>query len=199
MRSDTYFKEILNVIKEHEGGFFKVNQLNNYISEVIDANNNFFYIIYESIEVYTKMDNFIDFSIETSQIDFFSDNLLRIPFFAGCSSYDLGNFLYGDNRSLDQEIDYSLLFEREPIDFNFYGLERFITYLDIIKRQPPIFKSNNIYENYIEYFMQKIDAVEGRYRMILPLGQLLKLKPENQFLLDLIQKIEEKYGGKANM
>jgi len=189
MRDESYLGLISGYIANHSDNI-DINFITENIIEISMENNNYFYIIYEPIEVFIESKKFIAFIKKLNSIEFKSNHLLRIPFFAGCSGYDIGYFLYGENITISKNMDIKINFSVEVADFNILGLNRFLNYMEILKNDRPIFKGNNNYSEYIQYFLDKITSSQS-FVDIIPIKELSKLYPQNEFIKDIISKHEK--------
>jgi hypothetical protein len=116
---------------------------------------------------------------------------LRIPFFAGFSGYDIGDFISPSSQiSIDINLNLDISFEILPADFNSLGLQRFCGYLETIKNNNLIYSSKNNFEDYQEYFIKILKERDWKINTILP-SSMLKLCPNNEKLVELFKMFEE--------
>jgi len=189
MRDENYLELISGYITSYSDNI-EINFLTDTILEIRLENNDYFYIIYESLKVYISSKTAISFIEDLNSIEFKSSNFLRIPFFAGCSGYDIGNFLYGKNQTISENLDNKIFFEVPVADFNILGLKRFLNYMEIQKNLPPIFNGNNNYSEYLQYFLDKINSSKS-YNEVMPLKELQKLYPDNGFIKEIHELLLE--------
>jgi hypothetical protein len=152
------------------------------------------YIIFEPKEIYTRVDAFITFMDNINKHKIMGNNqnaILRIPFFAGCSGYDIGDFISPSSQiSIDINLNLDISFEILPADFNSLGLQRFCGYLETIKNNNLIYSSKNNFEDYQEYFIKILKERDWKINTILP-SSMLKLCPNNEKLVELFKIFEE--------
>jgi len=183
MRHEVYLGLITGYIKSYSDDII-INFITDNIIEIQLENNDYFYIIYEPLKIYFRTKEIISFLEDLNSIEFKSNNFLRIPFFAGCSGYDIGNFLYNDNRTISENLDEKIFFEAPVVDFNILGLKRFINYIDMQKGIKPNYNGNNNYSEYLQYFLDKINSSKS-YNEVMPLKELQKLYPGNEFIKEI--------------
>jgi hypothetical protein len=191
MRIDSFANPIIQTITHYNNGEFDAKIINDFIIEITDKEDQKFYLIFEPKEIFYKVDALTLFLKALDSTKFKSDNILRIPFFAGCSGYDIGYFLTGNAISLNKELNQKISFEILPIDFNILGLHRFLNYVDMLYKERPIFKSNNTFKNYIEYFEEIIQEKDDKINLVLPPVGLISRSSNTPFLSNIIDSYEE--------
>jgi len=180
---------IIDALKKYKSGYFTVTDLGQYIIRV-EFEDNIKYIIFETIEIYQNIDDYFIFLKTIDEIGCTPQNSYRLPYFAGVSGNDLGEFLLGPNETISLDLDINIHFDKFPVDFNIYGINRFITYLNIVKGQTPIFKGNNLFSEYITYFVDIITEADGKVNTILPL-KFKDMSPHGKILDDIFDKLHK--------
>jgi hypothetical protein len=191
MTIESFANPIIQTITHYNNGEFDAKIINDFIIEITDKKDQKYYLIFEPKEIFCKVDDLTLFLELLDKVKFESENILRIPFFAGCSGYDLGYFLTGNNISLSKELDQKISFEILPIDFNILGLHRFLNYVDMLYDSRPIFKSNNTFGDYLRYFEKVIQEKDDKINMIIPPIGLISRSPKTPFLKAIIENYEE--------
>lgn len=138
--------------------------------------------VYQSIEEQSRLLEIISSSGCTAE------NSYRIPFFSGLSGADLGNFLLGPGKVIEG-ISLDVGFDVLPVDFNYYGIKRFLNYLNIIRNQPPVFGGNNRFEMYEEYFVDLMVKNDFKINMILP-TVFMEIFPNGSILEELFEEVK---------
>jgi hypothetical protein len=180
IESISNFKEII----------FNINEIADNVYEIINEDK-IFYIIFESENIFTTTSQLLSFKIRLSDIEFKSNNILRIPYFAGCSGYDLGYFLLGKNTSISMAIDYKIDYNLLPVDFNYYGFERYLNYMLTLVNGYPVFNSNNNIEQHYNFFIQERRKLEGKINLLIPLNIIRCFKGKDSFLSKLIELLKK--------
>jgi hypothetical protein len=194
----TKFDHIYNSLKSQEGAFYTMKNLTDDIFEfnILNGSQKHAkkYIIFERLDIYRNLDDLLKFlEIISGPIfrDVDSENILRIPFFAGCSGFDLAQLLMPNTQiSLDIKLDQKISFERMPSDFNTEGSKRFCNYLNLIKNTEPIYRSNNNYSDYKQYFNNIVSKNSWKVNLILPYA-FLYLPCNKEAVIDIYKEIEE--------
>jgi len=151
------------------------------------------FIVLEKVDVYRNIDDLVSLLKEFEHLPK-NPSVMRIPFFAGVSGHDLGNFLLPDTQiSMDLILDVPISFEVYPADFNIAGSNRFAVYLNMKKNQTPVYRSNDNFMDYEKYFLQEIENNEGRLNTIIPF-EYSYLFPNNLAIQSLFKKFEETKG-----
>jgi len=188
----SFANEIIRTISHYNDGQFDTIMINNYIVEIKDnITGNYKYIIFEPQSIYLKIDELTKFFVELDEAKFKSEHILRLPFFAGCSGYDLGDFLLNQTTSIG-ELDIPINFSILPADFNSYGLNRFLNYVDTLKSVVPIFKGNNNFTSYISYFEKVIEEKDDKILQVIPIT-FIKRSTKTPFLNAIIETYEESH------
>lgn len=182
-------ERIVNIIQDYKEGYFEIERINRYIVLIKSNYHSDKYISFDEPEVYQNIDDFIKYALLIQDLPENAD-ILRMPFFAGCSGYDLGNFLLDEDKSLDIGLELEVDFSVDPVDFNINGLRYFLDYLDNILKAQPIFKGQNNFTAYVEYFIDKIEAKEWRINLILPLAYQT-LHPDSIALQTIFAALKE--------
>jgi hypothetical protein len=180
---------IIKAIADFKKIKFDITELKDNIYEIVNQDK-IFYIVFEPENIFTSIDHLLDFKIALSSIDFKSKNILRIPYFAGCSGFDLGYFLLEENTSISDNIDYNIDYSILPVDFNYYGFERYLNYMDILIKNYPIFKGNNNILYHYEYFIKTREEVDGKINLVIPLAFIRCFRTQ-RFLNELVERLKE--------
>lgn len=187
------FKSIKNNLRSLASSGFEYTELSKNIHKVEDTKGPK-YVIFEPVEIYRNIDDMIEFLNELQLPELRQvplNNILRIPFFAGCTGFDLGNLIIPDSQfSTDIALNFEINFTTLPVDFNFAGATRFAKYLQIIKNRPPVYKSANNYSNYQEYFNKILEDKEFRVNTFLPIEYKI-LFESNEAVQTLFDGFEE--------
>jgi len=190
-------KEIIRILNDHQNLGYRLDILNNYVLK-ISLEKETKYIIFEPEDVYTKVNTFVNFlqDINTVELSEAAEkkNVLRLPFFAGCSGFDLFNFIFNGDETLDQRLNKEINFDLVPADFNLYGVQRFCRYLDLKHADIPIYKSNNNFNDYLKYFLDLAEQNDFKINLFLPVT-FSRICPESKGLNSIIKYIEEKQKG----
>jgi hypothetical protein len=179
------------IFSECERLGIKIKKLSDYVFKLSEEHlpkNKF--IIIEPQEIYTNSQEAIKFFDELNKIDFENSNISdieRLPFFAGYSDVELGNFLSSRNEVKIEPFAIKIHFNILPADFNVIGLERFLNYLIIIQKKFPIFKGINNFDNYNRTINGEITRT-GKIQVVIP-----------HYLLDLEKSIGLRDGPISNI
>jgi len=192
MDKKIFINKIIKSIIEYKEGYYEVKNLNDFIFQIMTKEGKPKYLIFEPVEIYQKIDSLTEFLTILDKIEFETEDILRIPFFAGCSGYDIGYFITGNHITIDKKLNREISFEVLPADFNAYGLNRFLNYVDMLYDTHPIFKGNNNFSSYIEYFEKIIKEKDDKINMVLPLN-FIKRSTKTPFLKAIIDSYEEVY------
>ncbi len=136
----------------------------------IESHGKVYFIIFEDEDIYTKFLSFekLQNNINLFKQDFFQEtdqNVIRIPFFAGCSRADLEESL---NTTLNNPFEVPIYFDTLPVDFNIYGLDLFFNYLQFIKNRPVVSKGKNNIIDYQRYFLDLVGTSASHFARYLP-------------------------------
>jgi hypothetical protein len=188
-------EKIIEAIQKYNGGQIKVEKINNFVIKLVLEDASDKYIIFEPANVFRNIDDFLFFidEVKTVLSNIGEENeLMRLPFFAGCSGYDLGYFIFGKNITIDKNIDFEIDFNILPADFNLNGLRYFTEYMDYISKLTPVFKSNNNFSAYIEYFLNKIKDRDWKINLVLPTDMQI-IFHESAFYSEIFDLTLDKY------
>lgn len=125
------------------------------------------YLIFESSNIYTKVEELIRVLTDIQTKIPKGSMIMEIPFFIGLNSNTLSSYLTGVSENGDFHIPYS--FEVLPADFNIQGLNKFATYVNLLKNKPPVYNDLATYDELKNYL---VELTVGRYN-----GQLERVLP----------------------
>jgi hypothetical protein len=171
---------------------YTTKRINKYIMEINLSRNIKKLIIFEPEECYTDIDFAINFFTEVKKIkaDLPSENSLVISYFSGVDGLRLGTFITGQNISIDDQLNIPIDFNLLPANYNTQGIASFTFHLGEIANQPKIENDINSFENYIDYFVSKIEEVGGRINLVIPTA-FMSLHEHSSTLADFFEKIKD--------
>lgn len=181
---------ITDSINGYQDGYFTVENISDNIISVTSEDGAAKYIIFDTPVIYQNTGLFIEYATEIRKEIPKSAEVLRIPHFAGCSGYDLGEFLLSTNGNIDIGLEILPEFSITPANFNTNGLRYFAEYLESIYIQRPVFKSNNKYTDYVAYIVDMVQANQWVSNMVIPADMLL-LTPELKSIQEIFKEIDK--------
>ncbi len=189
MQSSDKRIKIYKAISEYRDGYFTVDIINSDLISISSDNLDTKYVLFDSPGVYTTMDDFLLYMKNAQEIPKNSP-LLRMPFFAGCSGYDLMDFLLEDGDTLDPQLDIKISFDILPSNFNSNGIKYFTDYLETVNSNRPIFKGNNNFTEYLIYFLDRVQEVDWKINLILP-AQYSRIYPNSKAIQELFLNLNK--------
>jgi len=186
------WENIVSDIREYSDGFI-VNQYNQNIIEILYPDDTKKIIIYESKDCFIDVDAAFEFYTEVKKIksDVQSEDILMIPFFSGMNSYIMDTFLVGRPVGILKDKEYQVDFEILPANFNTMGIASFTYHLGDIYADDQIQEGCNTFNDYIEFFHEKIKEKNGLINTVIPVV-IMQMHEHSSAIHTLFEKLQEK-------
>jgi len=167
-------KNLIYIYLEELNKFDSIKTLNEFVYEFKyhHFNKEFTkYLVFMPAKTFTNFEEHVTALYKINKINSphaVSKNLYIIPYFAGISSYDLWWFFFKESPSeeyqtLNREIDFQDVL---PRDYICRGGTFFLDYLYKKMQEVPVFRGNNNFLNYENYFSKLLKSNHDQFEKV---------------------------------